>query len=190
MSRYVRAFASLSWQSGQSTAALNIESLENHLQFPIGPFDVQLHKCLQNEEWKHRYLRTWDFQNYHHINPQAISSPFTLKSQSVFLVPRIFNPKKPSEIYLPFGPGLRRWCCGCSNVPYPTLAMTNCSPRNLRSSQWRNWRSSLLPAARNDPSSCWSYWKRRQTWRNSCVGKKRERRTPSRIEIDGIRFQI
>lgn len=96
---------------------------------------------------------------FHHIYPQAISSPFTLKSQSVFLVPRIF------------GPGLRRWCCGCSNVPYPTLA-TNCSPRNLRSSQLRNWRSSLLPAARNDPSSCWSYWKRRQTWRNSCVGKK------------------
>lgn len=58
MSRYVRAFASLSWQSGQSTSALNIESLENHLQFPIDPFDVQLHKCLQNEQWKRRYLRT------------------------------------------------------------------------------------------------------------------------------------
>eukprot|EP00435_Cladocopium_sp_Y103_P038451 s1116_g10.t1 len=58
ISRYVRAFASLSWQSGQLTSALNIESLENHLQFPIDPVDVQLHNCLQNEQWKRRYLRT------------------------------------------------------------------------------------------------------------------------------------
>ena len=117
------------------------------------------------------------------LYPQVISSP-----NRFFSFPAFLTQKKLSDLS-PFGPGPRRWCCGCSNVPYPTLA-TNCSPRNLRSSQLRNWRSSLLPAARNDPSSCWSYWKRRQTWRNSCVGKKRERRTPSRIEIDGIRFQI
>ena len=102
MSRYVKAFASLSWQSGQSTSALNIEALDNHLQFPIDPFDVQLHTCLQNEQWKRRYLRTWGFQNYctimYHLYPFLISilkpsqAPFPQVSicLSLSVVPQIF----------------------------------------------------------------------------------------------------
>ena len=107
------------------------------------------------------YIHLYPFKSSYHIYPQDISSPFTLKSQYVFLVPlEFFN---LSNIF-PFE-GLRRWCCGCSSVPYPKLAMTNCSPRNHRSWWWRNWKTSSLPGGRSDPSSCWSYWKRRQgTW--------------------------
>jgi len=181
MSRYVRAFASLSWQSGQSTSALNIESLENHLQFPIDPFDVQLHKCLQNEQWKRRYLRTWDFQNYHHnfitfiLKPSQAplpSSPNLFFSFPAFLVQDSGAGVAGAPMSL-----IQRWR---RTAALGTFGARSCGTGGVLCCQQQGTTPAVAGATgsegRHGATAVWA--------------RKRERRTASRIEIDGIRFQI
>lgn len=57
LSRYLKAFASLSWSGESTSLALKIGSLESHLQSSIDNPYTELHDRLKDDDWKKSYLQ-------------------------------------------------------------------------------------------------------------------------------------
>ena len=83
ISRFVKAFALLSWRTNESISAFKMESLEDHLQAPsesfepLDTFQVQLHPTLRDEEWKTSYL------DHLNLALQVLGSPIVADDISV-----------------------------------------------------------------------------------------------------------